>query len=244
MYISRTIHERYPYFAFATGTGWRVLDCLAEGRTFVSEEYDDKEDLKIGASRIINNFKEFKKNIFSTIKDPGGYFLKNVRLIKDFSDRNSPMSVAAKSSLMDIMYKAASEAEDGESGGEGGAGGPGNDEQPPFPGDEDAPADLDDQVSDTMTYGDVPAGIMASPPKEDGEEETGRPPGEPEGGDVIDGPPNGQEGGGQPPPPPTGDAKDVSDYIDKVAAGAEMVDLSEIRRPLHKRSLVELLYSR
>ena len=44
MYISRTIHERYPYFAFATGTGWRVLDCLAEGRTFVSEEYDDKED--------------------------------------------------------------------------------------------------------------------------------------------------------------------------------------------------------
>ena len=44
MYLSRTIHERYPYFAFATGTGWRVLDCLAEGRTFVSEEYDDKED--------------------------------------------------------------------------------------------------------------------------------------------------------------------------------------------------------
>ena len=44
MNLSRTIHERYPYFAFATGTGWRVLDCLAEGRTFVSEEYDDKED--------------------------------------------------------------------------------------------------------------------------------------------------------------------------------------------------------
>ena len=44
MHRSRTLHERYPYFAFATGTGWRVLDCLAEGRTFVSEEYDDKED--------------------------------------------------------------------------------------------------------------------------------------------------------------------------------------------------------
>ena len=44
MHLSRTIHERYPYFAFATGTGWRVLDCKAEGRTFISEEYDDKED--------------------------------------------------------------------------------------------------------------------------------------------------------------------------------------------------------
>ena len=44
MHISSDIRERYPYFAFATGTGWRVLDCLAEGRTFVSEEYDDKED--------------------------------------------------------------------------------------------------------------------------------------------------------------------------------------------------------
>ena len=44
MHRSRTLHERYPYFAFATGTGWRVLDCLAEGRTFISEEYDDKED--------------------------------------------------------------------------------------------------------------------------------------------------------------------------------------------------------
>ena len=44
MYLSRTIHERYPYFAFATGTGWRVLDCMAEGRTFISAEYDDKED--------------------------------------------------------------------------------------------------------------------------------------------------------------------------------------------------------
>ena len=44
MHLSRTVYERYPYFAFATGTGWRVLDCKAEGRTFISEEYDDKED--------------------------------------------------------------------------------------------------------------------------------------------------------------------------------------------------------
>ena len=44
MHIPHDLHQRYPYFAFATGTGWRVLDCLAEGRTFVSEEYDDEED--------------------------------------------------------------------------------------------------------------------------------------------------------------------------------------------------------
>lgn len=44
MRVSHNIRERYPYFAFATGTGWRVLDCMAEGRTFVSDEYDDKED--------------------------------------------------------------------------------------------------------------------------------------------------------------------------------------------------------
>ena len=79
-------------------------------------------------------------------------------------------------------------------------------------------------------------------------EGTGRPEGEPEGGDVIVGPPNGQGGGGNPPPPPTGNAKDVSDYIDKVAADGLTDDqirgLSENRRPLHKRSLVELLYSR
>ena len=44
MHLSRTIHERYPYIAFATGTGWRVLECKAEGRTFISAEYDDKVD--------------------------------------------------------------------------------------------------------------------------------------------------------------------------------------------------------
>jgi len=188
-------------------------------------EYDDKENLKIGASGIIKNFKEYKENVFKTIKDADGYFNKNVRLIKDFSDRNSPMSVAAKSSLMDIMYKAASEA--------GGDGDPG-------PQDDDRP-ERDTDV-DTTEYGD---GDPGEDPQQGGESGgAGRPAGEPEGGDVVGEPPGGQEGGGQPPPPPTGDAKDVSDYIDKVAAGAEMVDLSEIRRPLHKRSLVELLYSR
>ena len=53
MHISSTIRERYPYFAFATGTGWRVLDCKAEGRTFVSEEYDDKKDA-LAHVRVLN----------------------------------------------------------------------------------------------------------------------------------------------------------------------------------------------
>ena len=44
MYISHDLHQRYPYFAWATGTGWRVIDCKADRRTFVSDEYDDKED--------------------------------------------------------------------------------------------------------------------------------------------------------------------------------------------------------
>ena len=44
MYIPHDLRQKYPYFAFPTGTGWRVLDCEAEGRTFISEEYDDKED--------------------------------------------------------------------------------------------------------------------------------------------------------------------------------------------------------
>ena len=44
MHISHDLHQRYPYFAWPTGTGWRVIDCKADRRTFVSEEYDDKED--------------------------------------------------------------------------------------------------------------------------------------------------------------------------------------------------------
>jgi len=44
MHISSTIRERYPYFALATGTGWRVLDRKAERCAFVSDEYDDKKD--------------------------------------------------------------------------------------------------------------------------------------------------------------------------------------------------------
>jgi len=44
MYISHDLHQRYPYFAWPTGTGWRVIDCKADRRTFVSKEYDNKED--------------------------------------------------------------------------------------------------------------------------------------------------------------------------------------------------------
>ena len=44
MYIPHDLHQRYPYFAWPTGTGWRVIDCKADRRTFVSDEYDDKED--------------------------------------------------------------------------------------------------------------------------------------------------------------------------------------------------------
>jgi len=187
-------------------------------------EYDDKEDLKIGASGIINNFKEFKKNIFSTIKDPGGYFLKNVRLIKDFSDTESPMSVAAKTSLMDIVYKAASEA--------GGDGDPG-------PQDDDRP-ERDTDV-DTTEYGD---GDPGEDPQQGGESGgAGRPAGEPEGGDVVGEPPGGQGGGENPPPPPADDIESVKNYIDQVAQDREIVDLSERKLPMHKRSLAELLYS-
>jgi hypothetical protein len=60
MHRSRTIHERYPYFAFATCTGWRVLDCKAEGRTFISEEYDDKEDA-LAHTKVLNEQYWFEK---------------------------------------------------------------------------------------------------------------------------------------------------------------------------------------
>ena len=44
MYIPHDLHQRYPYFAWPTGTGWRVIDCKAKGCAFVSEEYDDRKD--------------------------------------------------------------------------------------------------------------------------------------------------------------------------------------------------------
>ncbi len=44
MYIPHDLRQKYPYSAWPTGTGWRVLDCKAQGRTFISEEYDDRED--------------------------------------------------------------------------------------------------------------------------------------------------------------------------------------------------------
>ena len=53
MHISHDLHQRYPYFASPTGTGWRVLDCKAQGRIFISEEYDDKEDA-IAHIKVLN----------------------------------------------------------------------------------------------------------------------------------------------------------------------------------------------
>jgi hypothetical protein len=44
MHIPHDLRQKYPYSASPTGTGWRVLDCKAQGRTFISEEYDDRED--------------------------------------------------------------------------------------------------------------------------------------------------------------------------------------------------------
>ena len=44
MLVKAINRQTYPYFAWPTGTGWRVIDCKADRRTFVSDEYDDKED--------------------------------------------------------------------------------------------------------------------------------------------------------------------------------------------------------
>ena len=44
MLIKAINRQTHPYFAWPTGTGWRVIDCKADRRTFVSEEYDDKGD--------------------------------------------------------------------------------------------------------------------------------------------------------------------------------------------------------
>ena len=60
MRISHDLHQRYPYFTWPTGTGWRVLDCKAEGRTFVSEEYDDKEDA-LAHTKVLNEQYWFEK---------------------------------------------------------------------------------------------------------------------------------------------------------------------------------------
>ena len=44
MLVKAINRQTHPYFAWPTGTGWRVIDCKADRRTFVSDEYDDKED--------------------------------------------------------------------------------------------------------------------------------------------------------------------------------------------------------
>lgn len=53
MLVKAINRQTHPYFAWPTGTGWRVLDCKAQGRTFVSEEYDDKEDA-IAHTKVLN----------------------------------------------------------------------------------------------------------------------------------------------------------------------------------------------
>ena len=53
MLVKAINRQTHPYFALPTGTGWRVLDCKAQGRTFVSEEYDDKEDA-IAHTKVLN----------------------------------------------------------------------------------------------------------------------------------------------------------------------------------------------
>jgi len=44
MHIPHDLRQKYPYSAFPTGTGWRVIDRKAKGCAFVSEEYDDRKD--------------------------------------------------------------------------------------------------------------------------------------------------------------------------------------------------------
>ena len=90
--------------------------------------------------------------------------------------------------------------------------------------------------------GETEGGETEGGETEGGETEGGETEGVPNRDGDIEG--SGDGDGTETPPPPTDDAKAVSDYIDQVAAGVETVDLSENRRPLHKRSLVELLYSR
>ena len=53
MHIPHDLRQKYPYSARPTGTGWRVIDCKADRRTFVSEEYDDKEDA-IAHTKVLN----------------------------------------------------------------------------------------------------------------------------------------------------------------------------------------------
>lgn len=60
MRISHDIRQKYPYFAFPTGTGWRVIDCKADRRTFVSDEYDDKEDA-LAHVKVLNEHYWFEK---------------------------------------------------------------------------------------------------------------------------------------------------------------------------------------
>ena len=53
MLVKAINRQTHPYFAWPTGTGWRVIDCKADRRTFVSDEYDDKEDA-LAHSKVLN----------------------------------------------------------------------------------------------------------------------------------------------------------------------------------------------
>jgi hypothetical protein len=53
MRIPHDLRQKYPYSAWPTGTGWRVLNRKAEGCAFVSEEYDDREDA-IAHTKVLN----------------------------------------------------------------------------------------------------------------------------------------------------------------------------------------------
>ena len=60
MHIPHDLRQKYPYSAWPTGTGWRVIDCKADRRTFVSDEYDDKEDA-LAHIKVLNEQYWFEK---------------------------------------------------------------------------------------------------------------------------------------------------------------------------------------
>jgi hypothetical protein len=60
MLVKAINRQTHPYFAWPTGTGWRVLDCKAQGRTFISDEYDDKEDA-LAHIKVLNEQYWFEK---------------------------------------------------------------------------------------------------------------------------------------------------------------------------------------
>ena len=95
MYISHDLHQRYPYFAWPTGTGWRVIDCKADRRTFVSEEYDDKEDA-LAHIKVLNEayWLEWRAGIDAQIA------------IRKAIEQSAPPTSSSGHSLLWILLKA------------------------------------------------------------------------------------------------------------------------------------------